>query len=103
MNDEPFTWLDKDFDDDYTPVGNKDNMLYVLTNNNAPLYRLIGIDLNNPSPENWVDIIPEQADVLESATLAGGKIIATFIQDARNAGRCQAAHSTPWMAQAARG
>ncbi len=85
LNDEPFTWLDKDFDDDYTPVGNKDNMLYVLTNNNAPLYRLIGIDLNNPSPENWVDIIPEQADVLESATLAGGKIIATFIQDAKNA------------------
>jgi prolyl oligopeptidase len=84
LNEEPFTWLDKDFEDDYMPVGNKDNMLYVLTNNQAPLYRLIGIDLNNPSEENWVDIIPEQENVLESATLAGGRIIATYIQDAKN-------------------
>lgn len=86
LNDIPFTWIDKDFDDDYIPVGNKENILYVLTNNEAPLYRLIGIDLNNPSRDNWVDIIPEHVkNVLESATLAGGKIIATYIQDAYNA------------------
>ncbi len=84
LDETPFTWLDEDFEDDYTPVGNKDHMLYVLTNNEAPLYRLVGIDLNNPSREHWVDVIPEQDNVLESATLAGGKIIATFIQDARN-------------------
>jgi prolyl oligopeptidase len=85
LDDAPFTWLDKDFDDDYMPVGNKDNILYVLTNNDSPLYRLIGIDLNTPYVENWADIIPEQGNVLESATLAGGKIIATYIQDAKNA------------------
>ena len=85
LDDIPFTWLDKDFDDNYMPVGNKDDLLFVLTNNEAPLYRLIGIDLNNPSRENWVDIIPEQGKVLESATLAGGKIIASYIQDAHNA------------------
>ena len=85
LDNTPFTWLDQDFDDDYTPIGSKDNMLYVLTNNEAPLYRLIGIDLNNPAPENWVDVIPEQGNVLESASLAGGKIIATYIQDAKNA------------------
>lgn len=85
LDDTPFTWLDKDFDDDYLPVGNIDNILYVLTNNEAPLYRLIGIDLNNPSRENWVDIIPEHdKNVLESATMAGGKIIATYIKDAYN-------------------
>jgi prolyl oligopeptidase len=85
LDDTPFTWLDQDFDDDYMPIGNKDNMLFVLTNNEAPLYRLVGIDLNNPSRENWIDVIPEQGNVLESATLAGGKIIATYIQDAKNA------------------
>jgi prolyl oligopeptidase len=79
------TWLDQDFDDDYLPIGNKDELLYVLTNHGAPFYKLIGIDVNRPSVENWVDIIPEQDKVLESATLAGGKIIATYIQDARNA------------------
>jgi prolyl oligopeptidase len=85
LDDKTFAWLDKDFDDDYTPIGNHENMLFVLTNNEAPLYRLVGIDLNNPSRENWVDIIPEHGkNVLESATLAGGKIIATYLKDAYN-------------------
>ncbi len=85
IDNAPFTWLDKDFDDDYSPIGNHENMLFVLTNNDAPLYRLVGIDLNNPGRDNWVDIIPEQGNVLESATLAGGKIIASYLQDASNA------------------
>jgi prolyl oligopeptidase len=85
LDDKPFTWLDEDFDDDYIPIGNNENMLYVLTNNQAPLYRLVGIDMNNPGRENWMDIIPEdEKNVLESATLAGGKIIASYIKDAYN-------------------
>jgi prolyl oligopeptidase len=88
LNDAPYTWLDEDFDDDYVPIGNHGNMLYVLTNNDAPLYRLVGINLDHPEREQWTDIIPEdQKNVLESATLAGGKIIATFIQDAYNNAR----------------
>ena len=85
LENSPFTWIDEDFEDDYSPIGNYKNMLYVLTNNDAPLYRLVGIDLDNPARENWVDIIPEhELNVLESATLAGGKIIASFIKDAYN-------------------
>ncbi len=85
LDDSPFTWIDEGFEDDYSPIGNHKNMLYVLTNNEAPLYRLVGIDLDNPAKENWVDIIPEhELNVLESATLAGGKIIASFIKDAYN-------------------
>jgi len=85
IDDTPFTWIDEDFDDNYSPIGNHKNMLFVLTNNEAPLYRLVGIDLDNPERENWVDIIPEQNDVLESATLAGGKIIASYLKDACSA------------------
>lgn len=88
LDDTPYAWLDEDFDDDYVPIGNHGNMLYVLTNSDAPLYRLVGINLDHPERENWIDIIPEdQKNVLESATLAGGKIIATFIQDAYNNAR----------------
>ena len=88
LDDTPYAWLDEDFDDDYVPIGNHGNMLYVLTNSDAPLYRLVGINLYHPERENWIDIIPEdQKNVLESATLAGGKIIATFIQDAYNNAR----------------
>jgi len=84
LDDTPFTWIDEDFDDDYMPIGSHEHMLYLLTNNEAPLYRLVGIDLKNPGREHWVDVIPEQGNVLESATLAGGKIIASYLQDASN-------------------
>jgi prolyl oligopeptidase len=88
LDNTPYIWLDEDFDDDYVPIGNHGNMLYVLTNNDAPLYRLVGVNLDHPERENWTDIIPEdEKNVLESATLAGGKIIATFIQDAYNNAR----------------
>jgi prolyl oligopeptidase len=83
--DSPFIWLDSDFDENYQAIGNQENMLFVLTDHEAPRYKLIGIDLDNPVPERWVDVIPEnERNVLESATLAGGKIVATYLQDAYN-------------------
>ena len=85
LNSEPFQWLEKDFNNEYIPIGNKDHMLYVLTNFEAPLYKLAGIDLENPARENWVDIIPEhEKNVLESVTLAGGKIITSYLRNAYN-------------------
>jgi prolyl oligopeptidase len=78
-----FTWLDRDFDNVYSLVGSKGQMLYVLTNYKAPRYKLIGIDVSNPDPAYWLDILPEhEENVLESVNLAGGKIIATYVKDA---------------------
>ena len=83
LGETAFTWLDKDFDNDFTLVGSKDQMLYLLTNYQAPRYKLIGIDVSKPDPANWLDIIPEHGkQVLESVNLAGGKFIATYVKDA---------------------
>ena len=83
LDNEPFIWLEKDFENNYNVLGNKDNILYVLTNLNAPKYRVVAIDLENPVSENWLDIIPEhEKNVLESATLAGGNIICAYLKDA---------------------
>ena len=66
-----FTWIDEDFDDDYSTVGTEGSTLLVLTNNEAPNFRLVAIDLANPAPTNWKDVIPEsEKQVLEGATLA---------------------------------
>jgi prolyl oligopeptidase len=82
---DAFTWIDSDFDDDYQAIGNKDDILYIRTNAEAPRYRLMAIDLNHPARENWMSIIPEdERNVLESANLAGGKIIAAYLKDAYN-------------------
>lgn len=70
------------FDYSYSLVGNVGADAYFITNDQAPRYRLIKINLNNPSKENWTDVIPEQESVLTAVTMAGGKLAATFMVDA---------------------
>jgi prolyl oligopeptidase len=85
LDKTPFQWLVEDFESEYAAIGNSGNMLYLLTNNGAPKYRLMGVDLDNPGKENWVEIIPEhETNVLESVVIAGGKLIGTYLQDAYN-------------------
>ncbi len=83
-----FTWLDRDFDNEYVVIGNHDQVIFVRTNLDAPNYKLIGIDMEHPERENWTEVIPEdEKNVLESAILAGGKIITTYLKDAYNVAR----------------
>ncbi len=84
LDEKAFTWLIETYKKNYAPIGNKDNMLYVITNQDAPKYKLVGIDLNDPAPENWVDIIPEKEEVLEGCSLVGGHLVATYLKDAYN-------------------
>jgi len=70
------------FDYDYSLIGNIGDELYFRTNNGAPKNKLITIDVNNPAPENWRDVITEAEDVLDGVSLIGGRIIAEYMQDA---------------------
>ena len=71
------------FDHDYSLVGSVGSELYFRTNKDAPRNRLIAIDVENPEPENWREIIPEAVDVLDGVSLVGGRIIADYMQDAQ--------------------
>ncbi|MDX1629799.1 MAG: prolyl oligopeptidase family serine peptidase, partial [Fulvivirga sp.] len=65
-------------------VDSKGDNLLVYTNLDAPNYRLVEVDLNNPSHTNWVDVIPENDNVL-SVNAAGGYLFASYLQDAKTA------------------
>ena len=71
------------FDHDYSLVGNVGSELYFRTSKDAPRNRLIAIDVDNPEPENWREVIPEAVDVLDGVSLVGGRIIADYMQDAQ--------------------
>lgn len=80
-----FVTLIDNFENDYVLEGSYGNKLLFLTNCNAPMFKLIEIDLKNPLKENWKDIIPEKkSQVLKSCYLAGGKIIAHYYREARS-------------------
>ncbi len=72
------------FDYDYTLVGNIGNVLYFRTNDGAPRNRLITINVNQPGRENWREVIAETEDVLDGVSMVGGKIIASYMQDAKS-------------------
>src|SRR5690606_6573074 len=53
----------------------------ILTNDNAPRYRLMAADPANPARANWTELIPEQADVLQSVDLLKGMLVARYMKD----------------------
>lgn len=70
------------FENDYTVLEHFKNKLYVLTNWKASRSRLMEVDPDKPSSENWKELIPETENVLEHVSLIGGKLVATYMKDA---------------------
>ena len=52
-------------------IDNRGSTLYLQTNLNAPNQKIVTVDAANPTPENWVDFIPETENVLQPRTGAG--------------------------------
>ena len=62
-------------------IDNVGAKLFFVTNLNAPNQKIVSVDAQNPSPEHWVDLIPETKHVL-SASTAGGYFFAEYVVDA---------------------
>lgn len=56
--------------------------LYLLTNLGAPKNRIVKMDANNHHPDNWVDIIPESENVLQTVSVAGKQMFVSYLKDA---------------------
>ncbi len=67
---------------DYSFISNQDEKFYLLTNDAAPKYKLVEVDLNAPASANWKTIIPEKEEVLKSAEVAGLHIVTLYMKDA---------------------
>ncbi|MCX6281868.1 MAG: prolyl oligopeptidase family serine peptidase [Bacteroidetes bacterium] len=78
----PFKLLAEGFEYEYGVVDNIENKLLVVTNYKSPKKKLILMDPEKPSPDNWKTIIPEREDVLESVDLCGQVLLSTYMQNA---------------------
>jgi prolyl oligopeptidase len=79
-----FVKIAEGFENDYAPVDHIDGKFLVMTNFNAPLQQLVLIDPANPSPDSWTTIIPESKNVLQSVSLVGDLMLATYLEDANS-------------------
>lgn len=69
------------FDSDSYVVDNDGTKLYIMTNLNAPNWKVVTVDAENPGVENWVDFIPETENVLSIST-GSGYFFANYLADA---------------------
>jgi len=77
----PFVTILDDTDSDTSILENVGSKLYIVTNRNAPNKKVVTVDAKNPTPDNWVDFIPETENVLSPST-GGGNIFANYMVDA---------------------
>ena len=65
-----------------SPIGIDDGRIFVITNENAPCWKIVAFDAENLSPDNVSEFIPEKESVLSGAQLANHKLILTYDRDA---------------------
>ncbi|MDB6091672.1 MAG: prolyl oligopeptidase Serine peptidase family [Gammaproteobacteria bacterium] len=71
----------------YNFIGNVGTTLYVMTDDGAPRYKIVAIELSKPDPARWRTVVPEGADTLDSVSLVGGQLVAEYLKDAHSAVR----------------
>jgi len=71
----------------FTFIGNIGSTLYVQTDDGAPRYKIVAIDLSKPDPAHWRTVVPEGTDTLDTVTLVGGQLVAQYLHAAHSAVR----------------
>lgn len=66
----------------YEFLGNEGETLYFKTTQGAPRGRVVAIAASAPEPSNWRDVVPEQSERLDEASLVGGHVVASYLKDA---------------------
>ncbi|KAE9620954.1 hypothetical protein Lal_00019304 [Lupinus albus] len=79
----PFVKLIDNFDAQYQVITNDDTVFTLLTNKDAPKYKLVRVDIREPNA--WSDVIQESdKDVLESAyAVNGNQLIVSYLSDVK--------------------
>lgn len=77
----PLKTIVGDTESDSHVIENEGSKLYIVTNRNAPNKKIVTVDATDPTPENWVDFIPETENVLSPNT-GGGYFFAEYMVDA---------------------
>lgn len=82
QSQKDFKTLLPGFANEHRVVDNIGDKLLVLTNVDAPNFKIVLMDPKNPGKENWKTVIAEQKEVLSDVGIAGGYIFAEYLKNA---------------------
>lgn len=69
------------FDHDWKLIDGLGSQLWFVTNWQASRYRIVALDMNEPTPM-WREIVSESEATLQNANIVGDRLIASYLQDA---------------------
>jgi len=78
----PVVELINTFKASYGVFGNDGSKFWLRTDLDAPRGRVVAIDIHQPSPKNWQEIIPQALETLEGLSLINNQLVANYLQDA---------------------
>lgn len=61
---------------------------YFATDLDAPLRRVIAIDVTKPARAEWKEIIPQEKHQLDAVSSVGGQLVCTYLRDAKSSVSC---------------
>ncbi len=81
----PVATLTDEGDATFALIGNDGPTLWLRTDLDAPLSRVVAVDLRHPGRASWKELIPEAQDALSSVSAVGGQLFAHYLKDAHSA------------------
>jgi len=72
------------FEKEYSVADHLDGKLMVVTNDEAPMNKVMLVDPENPDKSNWKTFIAETDNVLQSVQMVGDLIYAQYLEDAQS-------------------
>jgi prolyl oligopeptidase len=69
------------YDHDWKLVEGTGNVLWFVTNQDAPRYRLVTIDLAAATPQ-WRELVAQREEKLEQGTIIGSQLVLSYLKDA---------------------
>jgi prolyl oligopeptidase len=76
--------LADNFENDYSVIENFGDRFYVLTNYNAPNYRLVSFTAGAPAKDKWLDVVPANEHRLESVHFTANGMLASYLENAQS-------------------
>ncbi len=70
------------FDAEYEFIGNEGSTLWFQTDLDAPLRRVIAIDVEHPERSRWRELIPQAQHVIRGVSAVGDRFLVAYLKDA---------------------
>lgn len=80
--DAPVVELLAGFDAEYEFVGNDGATFWILTDLDAPLRRIVAIDVEHPERGQWRELVPQAEHVIRGVSAVGDRFLVAYLKNA---------------------